>query len=86
MYEEYIRMEIDKLELFQKNLKGELTIVISEKMNKKSSLDLSESDKRNIEKMINKLTVKEITDLINKDNKVSKKKIYEYCLKLKNEN
>ena len=75
MYEEYIRMEIDKLELFQKNLKGELTIVISEKMNKKSSLDLSESDKRNIEKMINKLTVKEITDLINKDNKVSKKNL-----------
>ncbi len=86
LYEEYIRMEIGKLELFQKNLKGELTIVISEKMNKKSLLDLSESDKRNIKEMINKLTVKEIINLINKDSKISKKKIYEYCLKLKNEN
>ena len=28
-YEEYIRSEIDDLELFKDNLKGELTIVIS---------------------------------------------------------
>ena len=47
---------------------------------------LSESDKRNIKKMINKLSIKEINELINKDNKISKKIIYNYCLKLKNEN
>jgi 16S rRNA (cytidine1402-2'-O)-methyltransferase len=35
--------------------------------------------------MINKLSIKEITDLINQNKKVSKKEIYNYCLKLKNE-
>ena len=39
-----------------------------------------------INNMIKKFTVKEITDLLSKNKKVSKKKIYNYCLKLKNEN
>ena len=85
-YEEYIRSEIDKLELFNNNLKGELTIVISENINqKKESQILNESDKRLITKMINKLSIKEITDLINQNKKISKKIIYDYCLKIKNE-
>ena len=36
--------------------------------------------------MINILSIKEIIQLINKDNKISKKEIYNYYLKLKNEN
>ena len=55
------------------------------KLNKDSHL-LSESDKSNIKKMINKLSIKEIIKQINKENKISKKTIYNYCLKLKNEN
>ena len=86
LYEEFIRLDIDKLELFKKDLKGELTLVISQKFTKKVLLELSESDKRDIKKMINKFSLKEITKIINKDNKISKKKIYDYCLKLKNEN
>ena len=39
-----------------------------------------------IKEMINKLTVKEITKFINQKNKIPKKEIYNYCLKLKNEN
>ena len=35
--------------------------------------------------MINILSNKEITEIISKNNKVSKKEIYNYCLKLKNE-
>ena len=86
-YEEYIRSEIDDLKLFKDNLKGELTIVISEKKTKKkNSPFLKESDKSIIKEMINKLTIKEITKIINKNNKFSKKEIYDYCLKLKNEN
>ena len=85
-YEEYIRSSVDKIELFKNEPKGELTIVISEKkIDKKNSHNLSESDKRNINKMINKLTIKEITFLINQSSKASKKQIYNYCLKLKNE-
>ena len=86
-YEEFIRSDVDKLEVFNRDFKGEITIVISEKkIDKKTSQMLSESDKRNIKKMINKLSIKEINELINKDNKISKKIIYNYCLKLKNEN
>ena len=86
-YEEYMRFEVDELDKFDNDLKGELTIVISEKkIDKKTSHYLSESDKRNIKNMINKLSIKEITNLMSYKNKISKKIIYNYCLKLKNEN
>ena len=79
-------MEIDQLKAFDQELKGEITIVISEKNQiKKSSKNLSESDKRNINNMINKLSIREITTLISSSSKISKKEIYNYCLKLKNE-
>ena len=85
-YEEYIRFEVEDLKLFKEELKGELTIVLSEKkISKKNSQILSESDRKNIGKMINKLSIREITDLISQNSKVSKKEIYDYCLKLKNE-
>jgi len=86
LYEEFIRLDIDELKLFEKKLKGELTIVISEKLNKKNSLELSESDKRTIKQMINKLSIKEIANLIHQNNPVSKKTIYKYCVDIKNEN
>ena len=87
LYEEFIRMDIDQLQEFKNELKGELTIVISEKIeNKKESQKLNESDKRNINKMINKLSIKEIVNLISSNKKISKKEIYQYCLTLKNEN
>jgi 16S rRNA (cytidine1402-2'-O)-methyltransferase len=85
-YEEYIRCKVDELKTFDKDPKGEITIVISEKEDiKKNDSFLRESDKKIIDKMIDKLSIKEITDLISQNNKVSKKIIYNYCLKLKNE-
>ena len=38
-----------------------------------------------MKKMINKLSTKEITDLISQYSTASKKEIYDYCLDLKNE-
>ena len=85
-YEEYKRSKVEDLEPLKTNLKGELTIVISEKIHdKKASQTLDESDKRLIKAMINKLSIKEITDLIIRKNDISKKIIYDYCLKIKNE-
>jgi len=85
-YEEYIRTNIDHLEPFESDPKGELTIVISEKSKeKKLSIILNESDKKNIQMLIKKLSIKDITDLISQNSKVPKKEIYNYCLKLKNE-
>ena len=85
-YEEYLRYNVKDLKTFDENLKGELTIVLSEKKGvKKSSLLLSESDKRDIKRMIKKFSVKEITNFISQNNDISKKEIYNYCLKIKNE-
>ena len=36
-----------------------------------------------IKKMINKLTIKEITEIISQNKNISKKEVYSYCLKLK---
>jgi len=73
-YEEYKRSKVEDLEPLKSNLKGELTIVISEKIHdKKASQTLDESDKRLIKAMINKLSIKEITDLIIHKNDISKK-------------
>ena len=86
IYEEFIRKNVDELELFEKEPKGEITVVISEKkINKNISEKLTESDKNIIKKMINKLSTKEITDILSQSTKVPKKEIYNYCLKLKNE-
>ena len=86
LYEEHIRTNVNKLELFEKLPKGELTIVLSEKYVKKNIYKkLNESDKKNIKKMIKNLSVKDITNLISQNKNISKKEIYNYCLKLKNE-
>ena len=86
IYEEFIRFDVDELKLFSNELRGELTIVISDKKNIKiNSHILSESDKSIIKEMINRLSIKEITKIIYQNNKVPKKIIYNYCLKLKNE-
>ena len=86
-YEEYIRKDIDDLKLFNKEPKGEFTIIISEKnIDKNTSQELSESDKGIIKMLINKISLKEITIIVSQDKNISKKEIYNYCLKLKNEN
>jgi len=85
-YEEYFRFKVNKLDLKNINLKGEITLVISGKNNfNKTSNNLTESDKKKINKLIKKFNVKEIVDLIKDGKNISKKEIYNYCLKLKNE-
>ena len=85
-YEEYIRCNVDDLKTFNNPLKGELTIVLSQRDNEKNiSNTLSESDKKNIKKMIKNLSIRDITNLISQNRNISKKEIYNYCLKVKNE-
>ena len=84
-YEEFIRNNVDELAEI-KDLKGELTIVISKNQTlKNTSQNLSESDIKNIKKMINKLSIKEITEIICTNQNISKKLVYNYCLSLKDE-
>ena len=85
-YEEFFMYKIKNLDIKSINLKGEITLVISNKtaINKVSN-NLDESDKKKIKKLIKKLSIKEIVDLIKEGKDLSKKVIYNYCLELKNE-
>jgi len=80
-FEEYIRADVDDLKVFQKIPKGELTLVISE--NNSHLISLSESDKKQIKKMIQNTSIKDIINLITREKEISKKEIYNYCLSLK---
>jgi len=86
LYEEFIRQNVDELKPFETVPRGECTVVISEKKDAKIySHKLNESDKVIINKMINKFSIREITEIISLKKDISKKVIYDYCLKLKNE-
>ena len=85
-YEEYFRFNVSELDQKDINLKGEITLVLSEKkILNKASNNLNESDKTKIRKLIKKLSIKEIVDLIKDGKNIPKKEIYNYCLKIKNE-
>ena len=86
-HEEYLRSSVKELSELSISTKGEITVVISEDVNLEKKLNkLEESDKQVIKKLLKKMPIKNIISEINKDKKISKKIIYEYCLELKNEN
>ena len=86
-HEEYLRSSVKNLSEVSISTKGEVTVVISEDINlKKKFIKLEESDKKKINKLIKKMTIKNIVNEINKNKIIPKKLIYDYCLKLKNEN
>ena len=85
-YEEYFRLSVNDLEKFKQKIKGEITVVISEKDDFKiSSNKMNESDIKKIKKLINKMSIKDIVKEITLKKKISKKTIYNYCLSLKDE-
>ena len=85
IYEEFIRCKVDDLKKIKIHDKGELTIVISEIKKSKNSFSLlTESDKKIIENMIKNKSIKDIIKKFS-NKKIPKKKIYDFCLKLKNE-
>ena len=84
IYEEAIRNDVKSIKYLSENLKGELTIVLSEKVGeKKVKEDIPESVKIEIKKMLKKYTHKDVVELISKKENMPKKLIYNYCLKLK---
>ena len=83
IHEEFIRCKVKDIKKDDIYEKGELTIVISEiKENIKLFGFLSESDKKLIEKMVQKKSIKDIIQKF-KEKKIPKKIIYDFCLKLK---
>ena len=85
IYESFIRNDVNSLDVSKYNLKGELTVVISNKLNvkKKSLNQLGESVKNEIKLMLTKYSNKDVSDFISKREKISKKIIYDYCITIK---
>ncbi len=84
IHEEFVRDKVKSLKNFSENLKGELTVVLSEKMmQKKHKEEVSESVKIQIKKMLKKYSHKDVVEFISKKENLSKKMIYNYCLSIK---
>ena len=86
MYEQHFRLEVSKIKDFNIDLRGEITIVISEKAEGESKYKLDEEDKLLIKKLMKKLSIKDIVSMIKKNKDIPKKEIYNYCIQIKNEN
>ncbi len=85
-HEEYIRTSIKELSNVNFSRKGEITVIISEPKKEKISFnELEESDKRKINQLIKKMSIKDIVKKISDGKEISKKLIYNYCLEKKNE-
>ena len=85
IYESFIRNDVNSLDVSKYNLKGELTVAVSNKFSikKKSLNQLSESVKSEIKLMLKKYSNKDVSNFISKREKISKKIIYDYCISLK---
>jgi 16S rRNA (cytidine1402-2'-O)-methyltransferase len=84
IHETFIREEIDKLNVFKGAIKGELTIVISESNTKIKNYD-EQKIVNKIKKYLKKYSLKDTVNLILEVENINKKKIYDLCLKVKNE-
>ncbi len=84
IHEAFIRESVDNLKLFKNSLKGELTIVISDLNIKVIKFD-EEKIVNKIKKYLKKYTLKDTVSLILETEKINKKKVYDLCLKIKNE-
>jgi 16S rRNA (cytidine1402-2'-O)-methyltransferase len=84
IHETFYREKISTIKSFKSTLKGELTIVISKNYtNTKLVSDVEIIKQAN--EYLSKYSLKDVVELITKKEKISKKKVYEICLKIKND-
>ncbi len=84
IHETFYRDELKNLKMFKSSLKGELTVVISETNYKNKDLDYKNITLK-AKKYLKKYSLKDTVEIIFQSEKVNKKKIYQLCLKIKNE-
>ena len=82
LHESFYREDIDKIKLFKTSIKGELTVVISEKNIKDKSLNENKINKK-AKLYLKKYSLKDVVELIFESEKINKKRIYQICLNLK---
>ena len=84
IHEEFLRGEIETIKELTENMKGELTVVISERIKEKNiKKEIDESVKIEIKKMLKKYSHKDVVEFISKKENLPKKLIYNFCLTLK---
>jgi len=84
IHEEFIRTDVKLIKKLPENLKGELTVVLSERIKEKNiKKEVNESVKIEIEKMLKKYSHKDVVEFISKKENLPKKLIYNFCLKIK---
>ena len=84
MYEKFIRDTVLSIKDLPDDIKGELTVVLSEKIKTKyDKKGISESVKIEIKKMLKKYSHKDVVEFIAKKENLSKKIVYNYCLEQK---
>ena len=83
IHETFYRNRIDAIKLFKAPLKGELTVVIS-KIYHNIDIESDENIEIQAVKYLKKYSLKDVVDLISKKEKKKKKKVYDICLKIKN--
>ena len=84
IHEAFIRDDIDQIELFKSQIKGELTVVISEKRTKDKKFDQQKIVNK-AKKYLKKYSLKDTVSLILETEKINKKTVYDLCLRIKNE-
>ena len=84
IHESFIRGTVASIKTLTENIKGEFTVVLSEKIKEKNiKKDISESVKMEIRRMFKKYSHKDVVEFISKKENLPKKIIYDFCLKLK---
>ena len=85
IHENFLRANITSIKTFPEDIKGELTVIISQKIEKnKVKKEIDESVKMEIKKMLKKYSHKDVVEYITKKENLPKKIVYDFCLKLKN--
>ncbi len=84
IHETFYREDINNIKLFKNNIKGELTVIISERDMKNTTLD-KEKIVNKAKIYLKKYSVKDTVNLILENEKINKKTLYQLCLKIKNE-
>jgi len=84
IHEEFFRDSVKDIKLFNPTLKGELTIVISENISKKQPVNEKKIVNK-IKKYLKNYSLKDTVELILETENINKNKIYQLCLKVKNE-
>ena len=84
MHETFYREKISEIKLFKTEPKGELTVVLSKIYINNKLLTNAEIVKQ-ANNYLKKYSMKDVVELIAKKEKISKKKIYDICLKIKND-